>query len=555
MHIVEDYVDDDFYLTKDLNDKQMKLLDKVIQTNPKSLSKYNKRIVESAEMSGKKSKDVTLLDNQVVPMLMSIVTKRFFIGDEPGLGKTIMSASCYANYKYHMIRNGKTPTKVMVVTTSSHVHSFAKEWASYGIDLLPLSDGSLKIEKKLEEEDIDDYDGIAINWDGLKTNAFLDFYMRNHEKIDYAVFDETGVLKKNTSMLYKTVNNLVNKYGKGIDRVIFLNGSSFESKVFDFYYQFMILQPKLIPNKQFLEDNYVIRGGASVFAMNHTQIKNRGSGMLKYTGEIKSYKNQTELRERLKYYYVARSKADYSTELPSKNYIMHLVEMTPKQRKLIKEEKNATLLNSPKTRDEKHKMTLANAPKLKELIEFAQMVEQDRPLIYVYNIESQKTVKAELDKLGYRTEILNGNVTPDGKSEIVDQFNNGKLDMLVFNIQRAISIPTSDRILFYDIPIMPHETRQVTGRIDRNNYDTPKFFDFFCYLESPEMENILRLSLFRESEGVAFTGQESYIYQTIINQLELHYGEEKMQEIRNKSEQEDDFFDSEEWELVLEDLV
>lgn len=555
MEIIDEY-ETDFYLTNNLTYKQISVLDKILNAGDRSLRKFNRRIQESAEQSGRYSKDIVLRDKQVLPMLMSLVTKRFFIGDEPGLGKTVMSASCYANYRYHMIKKNRTPTKVLVVTTSSHVVGFAKEWKSYGINLLSLTGGSSQIEKTFKEEDYREYDGLVINWDGLKTNAFLDHYLRNHEEYDYAVFDETGTLKKDKSMLYRVTNNLVNKYGNGIERVIFLNGSSFESNIFDFYYQFKVLEPKLIPNKQFLEDNYVIRGGASVYAVTRSGLEGRQRGMAKkYMGAIKDYKNQEELRERLKYFYIARSKQDYSKELPSKNYVSHLVKMTSKQKRMLNRENNTTILNSPTTRDESVKMTKANSPKLAELLDFVEKVEKDRPIIYVYNIESQKVIKRELDKLGYKTDIINGNVSSEGKSDIEDKFNNGELDMLVFNIQRAMNLPTSDRILFYDIPIMPHQTRQIIGRIDRNNYDTPKFYDFFCYLESPEMENMVRLSLFRENQGSAFTGQESYIYQTIIDQLSLHYGQDMMEKVKDKSEKEEDFFDSDEWIEIANEFI
>src|SRR5699024_8152540 len=140
--IVEDWKHDEFYLTKDLTDKNVEMLDKVLRIGKKSLSKFNRRIPEYAEQAGKKSRDIVLRNEQVRPMLMSLITKRFFIGDEPGLGKTVMSAACYANYAYHMLKRGKEPTKVLVVTTSSHVNSFAREWESYGIDLLPLTGGS-----------------------------------------------------------------------------------------------------------------------------------------------------------------------------------------------------------------------------------------------------------------------------------------------------------------------------------------------------------------------------------------------------------------------------
>src|SRR5690625_1188528 len=266
--IVEDWDLDEFYLTKDLSKKRIELLDKVLKGNSKTLKQFNRRIQETAKLRGRESKEIILRDGQVVPMLMSLVTRRFFIGDEPGLGKTVMSAASYANYVYHELRKGRTPTKIIVVTTSSHVNGFADEWGEYGIYLLPLTKGSSIIERTIAKNDMNDFDGIVINWDGLKTNAFLDHYMRNYQNYDYMVLDETGVLKKDKSDLYKVVDQIVNRYKKGIYRVLFLNGSSFESNVFDFFYQFKVLKPKLIPNKQFLEDNYVIRGGASYYALN-----------------------------------------------------------------------------------------------------------------------------------------------------------------------------------------------------------------------------------------------------------------------------------------------
>lgn len=554
--IIDDWEQDDFYLTKDLNEKNIEMLDKILRIGNKSLRKFNRRIMEYTELVGKESRDITLRNEQVRPMLMSLITKRFFIGDEPGLGKTVMSAACYANYAYHMIKRGKEPSKVMVVTTSSHINSFAREWESYGIDILPLSGGSNKIEKTLNKYDVNDYDGIILNWDGLKTNGFLEHFMRNKDKYNYAVFDETSTLKKGTSVVYEVSENLINKYKEGIDRVIFLNGSSFESNLFDFYYQFKVLQPKLIPNKQFLEDNYVIRGGASHFAIRKSGVKGSQKGFIKkFGGPIIDYKNQDELRKRLQYYFLARSKKDYAGDIPENNYVLHEIELSAKQKKLLKEERSITILNSPETRDEKQKLTVKSSPKMLYLMDFIDTVQKDRPLIYVYNRKSQQTIKEELDKKGYKVEVINGSLSSEEKDEIVDKFNRYKLDVLVFNVQKALNIPTSDRIVLYDIPIMPHETRQIMGRIDRNNYDTPKFYDFLCYLESPEMENMIKLSLFRENQGSAFTGQENYVYKTIIDQLSLNYGEDVMEDVKERAEEDDDFFSSEEWDNLVDEIV
>src|SRR5699024_181033 len=110
------------------------------------------------------------------------------------------------------------------------------------------------------------------------------------------------------------------------------------------------LKPKLIPNKQFLEDNYVIRGGASHFAISRSgAVGNQRRYIQRYGGAIVDYKNQEELRERLQFYFLARSKTDYAGDIPENNYVLHEIDMTAKQRKYIREERNVTLLNSPET--------------------------------------------------------------------------------------------------------------------------------------------------------------------------------------------------------------
>src|SRR5699024_5323668 len=119
-------------------------------------------------------------------------------------------------------------------------------------------------------------------------------------------------------------------------------------------------------------------------------------------GPIIDYKNQDELRKRLQYYFLARSKKDYAGDIPENNYVLHEIELSAKQKKLLKEERSITILNSPETRDEKQKLTVKSSPKMLYLMDFIDTVQKDRPLIYVYNRKSQQTIKEELDKKGYK---------------------------------------------------------------------------------------------------------------------------------------------------------
>lgn len=521
----DELANDNSLLTYDLGEEQIAMMDKFSKYPIEKKESLRGIIPISASKFGRKGANIKLRDAQIDPIFYSYVNPRYFIGDSPGLGKTVMSAACYAYYKYQEFRNGRVPKKIIVVTEAAHVLSFSREWATYGINIMPLTGSSVGVNKALKKmnEDYDNYDGIILNWDGLKTNGFIEYYLDHSEEYDYGVFDETSKLLNSKSMLYKVTNAVINEYDSGLKHTIFLNGSSFEKSIYDFFYQFNILKPKLIPSKSFLDARYVIKGGKEIYMTDFSSNK----VVKRKFGTIVDYKNQAELKERLRYYYIARSKADYSSDLPEHSYILHSLELTEAQRKKLAKTKNMFAINSPKTSDPTASFTRKNSPKLDELLNFAVKVEDDRPMIYVYNKESQYTIKDELEKLGYRVGLLNGDCSVEDKTETVTKFNNYELDMLVFNIQKAINVPTSNRILFYDVPTMPQETNQIKARIDRNNYTDKKFYDFFIYMESPEMINMARLAYFREHHGNEFTGQVENVYGMLVTQLVNQLEEEQ----------------------------
>lgn len=531
----------DFYLTEGLSEYEIEQLKKITAIDDKEYDfgkrKENNALKAHAKITGNPHKLIKLRNAQLKPVFMSAYNTRLFIGDKCGLGKTVMSAESYAYYYCREYKAGRKPKKVLIVTDNSHVKGFARDWNNFGIKVIALTGSTIGIRRTLKKLQGQDYEGVVVNWDGLKINGFLEYFLDHHEDYGFAVLDETSVLMNDKTTIYPVVNNLLNTYKGGIERVMFLNGSSFEKNIFDFYNQFRILRPKLIPTKTFLENRYVVREGREIRIkqwVQNSQGLQEIQDVYKRTGEIVDYQNQEELRERLKFSYIARTKEDYSKDIPKHNYIGHYIEMTEQQKKVLKENNRISLVNSPKTSDSKKELTLKNSPKLQELIRFADQVADDRPVIYAYNNESQETIKAELEKIGYRVGIVSGrNATSKGKSreDIIQDFEEGRLDMLVINIAKAINLPSSGRVLFYDIPSKPQTTTQVMGRIDRNNMTDIKFYDFFCYLESSEMLNILGLGFFREYHGSKFTGQSENVYQQLVIQLETIYSPEKIAEI------------------------
>lgn len=530
-----DKSDESYYLKKDLNETQIKKIDAILNMPIENKMGIENVFIKSANLYNREHSNYKLYPAQIDPVLMAYINPRLFISDSPGLGKTIEAGGIYAYYRLQQLKNKLPVSKVIVVAETIHVLGFEKEWKNLGINLLPLHGGNAKIKKERDKFNSEDYDGIVINWDGLKTNEFVEFWLENYQQFNFGIFDETSCLRNPKSALFRATDNIVNKYQGGLERVVFLNGTPFEKDIYDYYYQFMILKPKLIPSKSWIDGRYVIKEGKEI-TLRETGLDGSRRLVTRRTGEIVDYKNQEELKDRLKYYLIGRSKEDFSKSgsVPNHSYILHLSNLTREQKKILELNKNMSLINSPETSDSSAVLSVKTSPKLKDLLEFIPKVDSDRPLIYVENTKSQETIVKELELMGYRVGLINGYCNVSEKDDIVTKFENRELDILVFNIKKSLSIKTSERIIFYDIPTMPQETLQISARIDRDNYDISKFYDFFCYAGSPEMVNIIQLAYFREQNSNKFTGKKINIYQQLVNQLVNHFGIEKMSEISSR---------------------
>lgn len=535
-------------LNKDLTDKQIDLMELVLSETDSRFDKIQNILIESAELSGREHGNIKLFKHQVTPALMIQISKRVFNGFSPGIGKTFSSCGAYALYRSKCIKSGKPVGKVLCVTEGNHLHGFKNDWNSGGVKLLPISEGTVSINKELKkaEEEGFDYDGIVTTWSSLITNGFLLYYLEHSEEYTFAVFDETTPLMNNKNITPKVVDMILNKYKGGIEYCMFLNGTSFNKNIYDIYYQMNILVPKLIPNKKWIDDRYVIKEEKRIWT------NQNGGKVLNKFKDIVNYKNQEDFFNQLKYYYIVRNKSDVKGSIPSHVYKLHGIELSPTVKRILKKGGGSKDINSPNT-SFGIELTPKKFSKLEYLINRFKETIQDRPIIYAHHKDAQKVIGEEIKKLGYSVAYLNGDATDEEKSEIITKFNNKEIDTLVFNIIRAVNLPTSDRIIFYEIPISPNITNQVKARIDRNNYDTVKFYDFLCYLDSPEMVNIVQLSHFREHHGTLLTGQgEEKVYSQLITQLEEIYDKERIELVGKRVEQM--YKDNHTWNSTEEDI-
>ena len=530
-----DKSDEKFILSKGLSDVQKRTLDALFKLNLEQKKGISDVFIKSAEACGREHSGYKLYPAQIDPVLMSYVNPRLFISDSPGLGKTIEAGGTYAYYRLQQLKNNLPVGKILVVAETIHVLGFEKEWKHLGINLLPLYGGNANIKKERLKYNSEDYDGVVINWDGLKTNEFVLFWLENHKEFECSIFDETSCLNNPSSALYRITDTILNKYQGGIKRAVFLNGTPFEKEIYDYYNQFNVLKPKLIPSKRWLDGRYVLKEGKEI-TLRELGVDGVKRLVTRRTGEIVGYKNQEELKERLKYYLIGRSKEDFSEtgSVPKHSYILHLSNLSKEQLKTMENNSATSLLNSPETSDSTKVLNRKTAPKFGDVLDFIKKVDSDRPMLYVENTKSQLSFERELTEMGYRVGVINGKLKVDEKNEVVNAFENHELDIIIFNIKKSLSIKTSSRIIFYDIPSMPQDTLQISARIDRDNYEVSKFYDFFCYAGSPEMTNIIKLAYFREKSSNEFTGKKVNIYQQLVNQLANVFSKDVLDKISTR---------------------
>lgn len=543
-----------------LSQKEKNLLDTILKEDEELLDRGVNILTQSAEVSGREHGNITLHRHQVLPILMMQVSKRVMNGFSPGIGKTFSSCGAYALYRMKKIKKGEEYSRLLVVTEGSHVKGMEKDFNKGGVKLLPLFGGSIKIERAIKKAEKEfgsieeEYDGIVTTWDSLKTNGFLLYFLDNVEKYKYGIFDETSWIMNKGTILYDVADNLINRYAKGMDNVMFLNGTAFSKNIYDIYNQMNVLAPRLIPSKSWVDNNYVVKQNKEIWK--NELFNNRGKAMYRKTKtqhqEVVDYKNQEDFLSRMRYYYVYKNKRDIKDVIPENNYNLHMSELTPKLRKLIDDNGAMSIhaINSPGTStDGKEKLNKTQYPKFDFLINRVKETRQDRPIIYCLNKMSMYDIQKALEKEGFKVGILNGEVSSEEKDKVITDFNEYRLDSIVFNIQKAINLPTSDRIIFYTIPSLPLSTNQIKARIDRNNYTTPKFYDFLCYKDSPEVGYIARLGFFRETHSQLLTGQgDDKVYSSLIEQLKDYYSQEDMDKIGDKVESM--YENHQEWEDI-----
>ena len=427
-------------------------------------------------------------------------TTRSMIGDSVGLGKTAQIAATLNVLK----QEGKLTRFIMAVETSAIMQTRIEMMKFTGLNVLALPSEGTKLKKMIEKTDWSTVDGVIIKHCTIKSNPFNAWLATSINEFGKSsmfnvfILDESSVIKNDTTQMYNYCENISN----AMERTYMMNATAFEKHILDIYYQFNIMDTQLLPEVSFIKKNFCTWSRNEYWKTERTPGQGRGYKRVQnFTWDLSGYKNQNIFKESLKYVYFGRSLKDVGMDIEH-TYKIYTVQPNPLQTQLIAGGFHGNeVLNCPALLPDvtakgfkELKFDRANNPKLNRLCELAETdLEGMSFMVYCFHIEAQYKIKAELEAIGRKVTIINGQ-DPKGKDadmiklERMQKFNSGEYDVIITNMQKSLNLYGADAMILYSNTATVGRLEQIRGRIDRHVDDKVRTFIMLLYEGTSEYE-------------------------------------------------------------------
>lgn len=427
-------------------------------------------------------------------------TTRSMIGDSVGLGKTAQIAATINVLK----QEGNLTRFIMAVETTAIMQTQVEMMKFTGLNIIALPSDSTKLKKVITNTNWDEVDGVIIKHCTIKSNPFNAWLAthvgpdRKSSMFNMFVLDESSVIKNDSTQMYQYCENISNT----VERVYMMNATSFEKHILDIYYQFNIMDPQLLPEVSLIKKNFCTYAKYSFWKTERTPGQGKGyKRVQQYKWDLSGYKNQKIFKESLKYVYFGRSLKDVGMDV-AHTYKIYTVQPNPLQTQLIAGGYHSSeVLNCPtllgdvtKKGYKELKFDRASNPKLDRLCELAETeLDGVSLMVYCFHIEAQYKIKAELEAIGRRVTIINGQ-DPKGKDadmiklDRMQKFNRGEYDVIITNMQKSLNLYGADAMILYSNTATVGRLEQIRGRIDRHVDDRVRTFIMLLYEGTSEYE-------------------------------------------------------------------
>lgn len=421
-----------------------------------------------------------LRDYQTAGTAFMYLSPRSIISDGCGLGKTAEVAALVNWLKY----KGEI-TRFLIAVETSAIGQTQVEMARFtGLNVIAMPSEAPKIKKCIENTDWNKVDGIVIKHSTLRSDAFSKWLALNIGEdgicriFNTFFLDESSVIKNTNTKMYTYTMNICNI----VNRVHFMNATTFETNIMDIYNQLDMMNQNLLPKKWRIEKEFC------TFSRTSYWTKENGKAKLNFRHERSGYKNQAIFKESLKLVYFGRCKKDIGIDLP---HIYKVYEVEPTNAMSLGLEKGyrySELLNCPSLiPDANIPMDRKNVPKLDRLCELIENDFNDSSvMVYCFHLAAQQAIADELASIGRKPVILNGSCTDDERFKAQQGFNNGTYDVIITNIKKSLNLYGGDVCIFYSMETNPSKSFQIASRIDRNVDNRIKTFIMLLYKGTDE---------------------------------------------------------------------
>jgi len=397
---------------------------------------------------------------------------------------------------FNQPRTGKTPTSIVLVTdkykaisvlticSKSLLYNWEREVEKWGDHKVFVLNGT----KKQREQKITEYlDTLS---QGLKAwlittyrTATLEVETLANFNFHALVVDEGHRLRHRLSQQSKAIKQI----GKNVSHRIVLTGTPTVKSKMDIFGLLEFLYPNKFSNYWDFYRRYFVE--TSTTLVNNNQIYDRSNIFnTNYAIDELTYNEQTieELNEYLAFYSIRRLRKDIMQWLPAVQETFLELEMDSQQRKLYKEmEKsfvikleNGEELDAPNLLSQLMRLRQItvdpnilgiNATSVKTQAILELLEDRDNPTIVFSMFTSYlKRLEGILATAGYRVARLDGEIIGKIRQAIVDDFQNGKIDVLLANplvAGEGLTLNRADMAIFADTPWNPAEVEQAKDRI------------------------------------------------------------------------------------------
>lgn len=409
---------------------------------------------------------------------------RSILGDGVGLGKTVQMSSLL-----NVLRMKNELTKFIVAVETSAVGQVQSELMKFtGLNVLDVPSTAAKMRKVLDNTDWDRVDGIVIKHSTLRSDTFSSWLSQFIDDVGRCTLfntfflDESSVIKNDNTKMYYYTQNICNCMA----RVHCLNATAFEMYLMDIYNQLDMIAPNVLPKKWRIEKEYC------KYAFKPYWVKVNGAATQKFSRQLDGYKNTEDFKQKLKLFYFGRPKSVALGE-DTHEYKIYTVDPTKEQLVAIaRKHRYNEVLNCPSLiTDLKLPTDRKTVPKLDRLVEIINNeFDGCKVMVYCFHIEAQHAIKRELEAIGKKVVILNGETDDKDRKPIIDSFNEGDVDVIVTNIKKSLNLYNGDACIFYSIETNPAQLEQIHGRIDRNVDDKSKTYVLMVYANTPEYDYV-----------------------------------------------------------------